>query len=191
MVVFYDSFFNVFMNCIPVFKKACINVNVFKKASPSCTNYINCTSVCPPVMTCPTALASPMLTFWGGEREGSQEWVQSGKGSGESRPWQVNNLTEGEQSRENSQAGCRKGAVGRRASREDGCQEREGWQAFEVRGSGLGQVRGSGRSRLEWELQNLRASTLSHLYRILVLGNLGRSRLSFIQPFPFNEILRV
>lgn len=188
MVVFYDSFFNVFKNCIPVFKKAYVNISVFKKPSPSYTNYINCTSMCPPVMTSPTTLASPMLTFWGSEREGSQEWVQSGKGSGESGPWQVNNLTEGEQSRENSRAGSRKGAVGRRVSREDGCQEREGGQAFKVRGSGLGQVRGSGKSRLEWELQNLGASTLSHLYRILVLGNLRRSHLFYSAlPFQWNS----
>ena len=170
MVVFYDFFFS----CI----------KIFKKALPSYTNYINFTPVCTPVMTRQAIQASPVLTFWGGEREGSQEWVPSGKGSGESRPWQVNNLTVGEQSRQNSWAGCRKGAVSRRVSRRR--MPRKGGVAG-IRGQGIGPWeghRGSEKSRLEWQLQNPRASKLSHLFRILVLVNLGWLHL-FFSTVPF------
>ena len=170
MVVFYDFFFS----CI----------KVFKKALPSYTNYINCTFVCTSVMTRQAIQASLVLPFRGSEREGSQEWIQSGKGSGESRPWQVNNLTVGEQSRQNNWVGCSKGAVGRQVSRRR-LPRKEG--VVGIRGQEIRPWeghRGSEKSRLEWELQNPRASVLSHLFRILVLVNLSWLHL-FYSTVPF------
>lgn len=140
--------------------------------------------MCTPVITRWAIQASPVLTFRGGEWEGSQEWVPSGKGSGESRPWQVNNLTVGEQSRQNSWAGCRKGAVGRRVSRRR--MPRTGGEAG-TGGQGIRPWeghRGSEKSRPEQELQNPRASVLSHLFRILVLVNLSWLHL-FYSTIPF------
>lgn len=115
-----------------------------------------CLLFCVPANTDPHHDPGPLnADFPCHKQEGSQRWDQRGKGSRESRPWQVNNLTVGEQSWENSWMGSRRGGWGQtRQGGGERCQERAGRRPFQASHQVLGgsQTEAPGKSLQEQDL---------------------------------------